>query len=74
MKLIPKIIRKSGSQYTLHSHTGKHLGTFASRGLAEKREQQINYFKAKGPKKTNTPRNPKPTGQSLKKRSTKSGY
>ena len=45
------MIRKVGSKYVLYSHDGnKVLGTFASKAEAVKREQQINYFKARGKK------------------------
>ena len=48
------MIEKHGDKWILYSRkkdpkTGKrkHLGTFSSRVAAEKREQQIQYFKHK---------------------------
>ena len=40
-------IVKSGSSYTLLSHKGKSLGTYADKAAAEKRERQVEYFKHK---------------------------
>jgi hypothetical protein len=44
-KPVDETIVKVGSQYELKSHTGKNLGKYPSRAGAEKREQQVNYFK-----------------------------
>jgi hypothetical protein len=41
------MIRKEGNKWILFSHDGKkHLGEFDSKEAAEKRERQINFFKA----------------------------
>lgn len=40
------MIRKEGKWYVIRSkHTGKRLGRYRSRAAAEKRLQQIHYFK-----------------------------
>ena len=44
-KPVGETIVKVGSQYELKSHTGKNLGKYPTRAGAEKREQQVNYFK-----------------------------
>jgi len=44
-KPVEETIVKVGSQYELKSHTGKNLGKYPTRAGAEKREQQVNYFK-----------------------------
>lgn len=44
-------IRKVKEGYRLESHTGKNLGTYDTRGGAEQRERQVQYFKHKGWKK-----------------------
>ena len=44
-KQVDETIVKVGSQYELKSHTGKNLGKYPTRAGAEKREQQVNYFK-----------------------------
>ena len=44
-KPVDETIVKVGSQYELKSHTGKNLGKYPTRAGAEKREQQVNYFK-----------------------------
>tara|TARA_R110000765_G_scaffold403906_1_gene500036 strand:- start:228 stop:383 length:156 start_codon:yes stop_codon:yes gene_type:complete len=44
-------IRKTGSGYRLVSKTGKNLGSYSTRGGAEKREKQVNYFKSRKPKR-----------------------
>lgn len=41
------MIKQVGNKYRLYSHTGKNLGTYRSRAGAERREQQVNYFKNK---------------------------
>ena len=41
-------IKKVKEGYRLESHTGKNLGTYASKAGAEKRERQVQYFKHKG--------------------------
>lgn len=46
-KSVDETIVKVGSQYELKSHTGKNLGKYPTRAGAEKREQQVNYFKHK---------------------------
>lgn len=43
------VLEKIGNQYELFSHeTHRHLGTFNNKSDAERREEQINYFKNKG--------------------------
>lgn len=42
---INEVIRKVGDKYRLLSKKGKNLGTYDSKAGAEKREQQVNYFK-----------------------------
>jgi hypothetical protein len=42
-----RIIKLPSGEYRLLSHTGKNLGTFDSKEAAEKREKQVQYFKAK---------------------------
>ena len=44
-KTIDETIKKVGSQYELVSKSGKNLGKYPTRAGAEKREQQVNYFK-----------------------------
>jgi hypothetical protein len=44
---IREIIRKVKDGYRLYSHKGKNLGTFPTRGGAEKHEREVNYFKHK---------------------------
>ena len=40
------MIRKtSDGHFELVSHTGKNLGTYATKAQALKRERQVNYFK-----------------------------
>lgn len=41
------MIRKVKGGYRLVSHSGKNLGTYATKAGAKKREAQVNYFKAK---------------------------
>lgn len=41
-------IVRHGSGYRLLSHSGKNLGTYPTRGGAEKREREVEYFKHKG--------------------------
>lgn len=42
------MIRKKGSQWTLHSKDGKkNLGTFKSLKAAKKQEAIVNYIKSK---------------------------
>ena len=42
------MIKKEGNKHVLYSKDGsKKLGTFPSLEAAKKREQQVNYFKAK---------------------------
>lgn len=41
------MIKKQGSKWVLMSHNGdKKLGEFEMKEAAEKRERQINFFKA----------------------------
>lgn len=40
------MIRKVGTRWVLYSHKGKPLGHFSSKAQAQKREQQVNYFKS----------------------------
>jgi hypothetical protein len=42
---VKETIKKVGSQYELVSKTGKNLGKYPTKAGAEKREQQVNYFK-----------------------------
>lgn len=42
---VEETIVKTGSQYELKSKSGKNLGKYPTRAGAEKREQQVNYFK-----------------------------
>ena len=42
---IDETIRKVKGGYRLVSHTGKNLGTYPTKGGAEKRERQVQYFK-----------------------------
>jgi hypothetical protein len=44
-KSVDETIKKVGSQYELVSKSGKNLGKYPTRAGAEKREQQVNYFK-----------------------------
>ena len=44
-KPVDETIKKVGSQYELVSKSGKNLGKYPTRAGAEKREQQVNYFK-----------------------------
>lgn len=44
-KSVDETIKKVGSQYKLVSKSGKNLGKYPTRAGAEKREQQVNYFK-----------------------------
>jgi hypothetical protein len=44
-KSVDETIVKVGSQYELVSKSGKNLGKYPTRAGAEKREQQVNYFK-----------------------------
>jgi hypothetical protein len=46
-KPVSETIKKVGSQYELVSRTGKNLGKYPTRAGAERREQQVNYFKHK---------------------------
>ena len=39
------MIRKNGSQYCVYSKEGKQMGCYGTRGEAERRLQQIEYFK-----------------------------
>lgn len=39
------MILKRGNKYVIKSHTGKTLGSYSSKGAAEKRLAQIEYFK-----------------------------
>lgn len=39
------MIRKEGSKYVVRSEDGKNLGTYASKGAAEKRLKQVEMFK-----------------------------
>jgi hypothetical protein len=39
------MIRKVKGGFRLVSHTGKSLGTYPTKAAAQKREQQVNYFK-----------------------------
>ena len=41
------MIRKTKSGYTVYSENGKKLGTYKTKKEAEKRLQQIEYFKHK---------------------------
>ena len=46
------MIRKLGRYYVVYSEGGKRLsGNLTSRGAAEKRLEQVEYFKKKGGKK-----------------------
>lgn len=42
---LEETIRKVKGGYRLVSHSGKNLGTYPSKGGAEKRERQVQYFK-----------------------------
>jgi hypothetical protein len=42
------VIKKEGSQYVVKSKKGKSLGKFKTKKEAEKRLQQVEYFKHKG--------------------------
>lgn len=44
---LEETIRKVKGGYRLVSHSGKNLGTYPSKGGAEKRERQVQYFKHK---------------------------
>ena len=44
---IREIIRKVKSGYRLYSHSGKNMGTYPTKGGAENREQEVQYFKHK---------------------------
>jgi hypothetical protein len=46
-KSVDETIKKVGSQYKLVSKSGKNLGKYPTKAGAEKREQQVNYFKHK---------------------------
>jgi hypothetical protein len=39
------MIRKTGNQYCVYSDGGKNMGCFGSRGEAERRLAQVEYFK-----------------------------
>lgn len=39
------MIRKTGNQYCVYSDGGKNMGCFGSRGEAERRLSQVEYFK-----------------------------
>jgi len=41
------MIRRVGSKFRVVSRTGRNLGTYPSRGEAEKRLAQVEYFKHK---------------------------
>jgi hypothetical protein len=41
-------IKKVKEGYRLVSKKGKNLGTYDTKGGAEKRERQVQYFKRKG--------------------------
>lgn len=41
-------IKKLSEGYRLESKAGKNLGTYKTKHEAEKREQQVQYFKHKG--------------------------
>ena len=46
------MIKKIGNQYRVVSHkTGRNLGTYSSRALAEGRLKQIQMFKPMGARK-----------------------
>ena len=47
-KDLAETIRKVGRQYRLVSKSGKNLGTYPTHAGAEKREQQVQYFKHVG--------------------------
>ena len=40
-------ITESGGKFTVHAESGKHMGTYSSKGEAEKRLREIEYFKHK---------------------------
>ena len=42
---IREIIRKVKGGYRLYSHKGRNLGTFDTKGAAEKHEREVQYFK-----------------------------
>jgi hypothetical protein len=42
------MVKKEGSQYVVRSRKGKNLGTSSSRKGAQRRLQQVEYFKRKG--------------------------
>lgn len=44
-------IKKEGSKFVVYSHSGKKFGEYDTREKAEKRLQQMEYFKNKGEKK-----------------------
>lgn len=44
------MIRKNGSQYCVYSKEGKEMGCYGSRGEAERRLSQIEYFKVQSGK------------------------
>lgn len=46
--LVGEHIVKVKGGYELKSHTGKNLGKYPTKGGAEKREKQVNYFKHAG--------------------------
>ena len=39
------MIVKEGKNYVVKSESGKHMGTYTSRGAAKKRLMMIEYFK-----------------------------
>jgi len=39
------MIAKEGNKYVVRSESGKHMGTYSTRGAAKKRLMQIEYFK-----------------------------
>ena len=39
------MINKIGNRFRLVSKSGKNLGTFRTRKLAEKREREVQFFK-----------------------------
>jgi 5'(3')-deoxyribonucleotidase len=45
---VEETIRKQGDKYVVYSKKGKRMGTYTSRKAANKRIQQIEYFKHKG--------------------------
>ena len=45
LSILDETIKKRGDKFCLVAKTGRNLGCYRSRGGAEKREKQVQYFK-----------------------------